>query len=63
MTDDTELDFSLLPDDLQPLATLIARYAASDDVERSGLFANASTEELVFSALQQIPIGTQSTRS
>ena len=46
MTDDAELDFSLLPDDLQALATLIARYAAGDDAERSDLLANASTDDL-----------------
>jgi hypothetical protein len=46
MTDDTALDFSLLPDDLQPLAPLIAKYAESDDVDRSELLANASTDEL-----------------
>jgi hypothetical protein len=40
MTDDTELDFPLLSDDLQPRATLIARYAESDDAERSELLAN-----------------------
>jgi hypothetical protein len=46
MADETALDFSLLPDDLQPLASLIAKYAQSDDVERSELLANASTDEL-----------------
>ena len=46
VTDDSALDFSLLPDDLQPLAPLIAKYAESDDVERSELLANASTHEL-----------------
>lgn len=40
------LDFSLLPDDLQPLAPLIAKYAESDDAERAELLANASTDEL-----------------
>jgi hypothetical protein len=46
MTDDADLDFSLLPDDLQPLTTLIARYAESDDADRSDLLASASTEDL-----------------
>ena len=46
MADETELDFSLLPDGLQPLATLIARYAESDDVHRSDLLATASTDDL-----------------
>jgi hypothetical protein len=41
-----ELDFSLLPEELQPLGPLIARYAESDDVDRSELLANASDEEL-----------------
>jgi hypothetical protein len=41
-----DLDFSLLPVALQPLAPLIARYAESDDVERSRLLENASDEEL-----------------
>ena len=40
------LDFSLLPNDLQPLAPLIAKYAESDDAERGDLLANASTDEL-----------------
>ncbi len=42
----SELDFSLLPDDLQPLAPLIAKYAEGDDAERADLLAIASTEEL-----------------
>jgi hypothetical protein len=46
MTDETALDFSLLPNDLQPLAPLIAKYAESDDVERSESLAKASTDEL-----------------
>ena len=46
MTDDTALDFSLLPEDLQPLAPFIAKYAESDDVERSELLGNASPDEL-----------------
>jgi len=46
MTDDAELDFSLLTDDLQPLAILIARYAERDDADRSDLLARASIEDL-----------------
>jgi hypothetical protein len=46
MPDETGLDFSLLPDDLQQLAPLIARYAESDDVGRSALLANASSDDL-----------------
>jgi hypothetical protein len=46
MADDTALDFSLLPEDLQPLAPLIAKYAEGDDVERSELLERASAEEL-----------------
>ena len=46
MADDEQLDFSLLPEDLRPLAPLIAKYAESDDVDRSELLASASTEEL-----------------
>jgi hypothetical protein len=41
-----ELDFGLLPDELRDLAPLIARYAESDDVDRSELLENASNEEL-----------------
>ena len=41
-----ELDFSLLPAVLQPLAPLISRYAESDDVDRSELLESASDEEL-----------------
>jgi hypothetical protein len=41
-----ELDFSLLPTELQPLAPLISRYTESDDLERSELLENASREEL-----------------
>ncbi len=41
-----ELDFSLLRDDLQPLAPLIAKYAEGDDADRGDLLANASTDEL-----------------
>jgi hypothetical protein len=43
---DDELHFSLLPDDLQPLAPLIAKYAEGDDADRADLLANASTDEL-----------------
>jgi cell division protein FtsI/penicillin-binding protein 2 len=41
-----ELDFDLLPEELRTLAPLIARYAESDDVDRSELLENASDEEL-----------------
>jgi cell division protein FtsI/penicillin-binding protein 2 len=41
-----ELDFSLLPEELQPLAPLISRYAESDDVDRSEVLENASDDEL-----------------
>jgi len=41
-----ELDFGLLPGELRDLAPLIARYAESDDVDRSELLENASNEEL-----------------
>ena len=44
MTD--ELDFSVLPEDLRHLGPLIAKYAASDDVDRSELLANSPDEEL-----------------
>jgi hypothetical protein len=40
------LDLSLLPEELQHLGPLIARYAESDDVDRSQLLANASDPEL-----------------
>jgi hypothetical protein len=43
---DTELDFTLLPDDLQHLAPLIAKYAESDDVDRSTVLAEASDDDL-----------------
>jgi hypothetical protein len=46
MPDHNALDFSLLPPDLRPLAPLIEKYAASDDVERSELLAGAPTDEL-----------------
>jgi hypothetical protein len=48
MPDEIGLDFSLLPHDLQQLAPLIARYAESDDVDRSALLANASSDDLRF---------------
>ena len=41
-----EVNFSLLPAELQPLAPLISRYAESDDVERSDLLENASDDDL-----------------
>ena len=41
-----ELDFSLLPESLQPLASLISRYAESDDADRSTLLEQASDDEL-----------------
>lgn len=41
-----ELDFTLLPSELQRLAPLIAKYADSDDVERSAILARASDQEL-----------------
>ena len=43
---DDQLDFTLLPSELQHLGPLIARYAESDDVERSADLANATDEEL-----------------
>lgn len=45
MSDD-ELDFTLLPEQLQPLAPLIARYSESDDGDRQAILENASPEEL-----------------
>lgn len=44
--DDIEVDLSLLPAILQPLAPLIRKYAAGDDVERTDRLYAASTEEL-----------------
>jgi hypothetical protein len=44
--DGLEVDLSLLPPDLQPLAPLIRKYAAGDDVERTDRLYAASTEEL-----------------
>jgi uncharacterized membrane protein len=46
MADETDLDFSLLPDELQSLGPLIAAYGESDDEERSDSLANASTEDV-----------------
>jgi hypothetical protein len=43
---EAEPDSTLLPDELQPLAPLIRRYAVADDVKRSEQLANASTNEL-----------------
>jgi hypothetical protein len=43
---DDQLDLRLLPSELQHLGPLIARYAESDDVERSADLANATDEEL-----------------
>ena len=44
--DGIEVDLSLLPPDLQPLAPLIRKYAAGDDVERTDRLYAASTAEL-----------------
>lgn len=44
--DDLEVDLSLLPPNLRPLAPLIRKYAAGDDVERTDRLDAASTEEL-----------------
>ena len=41
-----DLDFTLLPQELQPLAELIARFGESDDVGRTILLTNASDEDL-----------------
>jgi hypothetical protein len=47
MTDDVgEPDFTLLPDELRPLATLILRYAVSDDVLRGDRLGEATDDEL-----------------
>jgi cell division protein FtsI/penicillin-binding protein 2 len=43
---DDQLDFTLLPSELQPLGPLITRYAESDDVDRAAALANASDQEL-----------------
>jgi cell division protein FtsI/penicillin-binding protein 2 len=40
------LDFTLLPEELRQLGPLIARYAESDDVDRSELLEKASDNEL-----------------
>jgi hypothetical protein len=45
MADDRP-DFSPLPEDLQARAPLIAKYAESDDVDRSDLLAKVPTDEL-----------------
>jgi len=50
-----QLDFSLLPDDLRPLAPLISRYAESDDADRSELLERASDADL--RELSQAPEG------
>jgi hypothetical protein len=41
-----DLDFSLLPPELQELAPLIGRYAESDDRARDELLSAASADEL-----------------
>ena len=46
MADGTELDYSLLPGELQGLASLIAKYGEGDDVRRGELLSRASAEEL-----------------
>jgi hypothetical protein len=43
---DHQLDFTLLPSELQHLAPLIARYGESDDVEREATLRSASDREL-----------------
>jgi hypothetical protein len=43
---DDELDFTLLPSELQHLGPLIARYAESDDVDRAARIASASDQDL-----------------
>ena len=43
---DDQLDFTLLPSELQHLGPLIARYAESDDVDRAAAIASASDQEL-----------------
>jgi cell division protein FtsI/penicillin-binding protein 2 len=40
------LDVTLLPSELQHLGPLIARYAESDDADRSAALANASDQQL-----------------
>lgn len=44
--DGIAVDLSLLPPDLRPLAPLIRKYAAGDDVERTDRLYAASTDEL-----------------
>lgn len=39
-------DFALLPQELQHLGPLIARYTEADDVKRSRMLASASDDEL-----------------
>ncbi len=46
MADLDELDFSLLPEDLQHLVALVVKFAESDDAVRSDLLACTSTDEL-----------------
>ena len=43
---DDDLDFSLLPTELQHLAPLIAKYSESDDADREAIVGAASPEEL-----------------
>jgi hypothetical protein len=43
---DDQLDFTLLPSELQHLGPLIARYAESDDADRAATLASASDREL-----------------
>jgi hypothetical protein len=46
MPHDDDLDLSLLPEELQHLAPLVAHFAEADDVGREELLANASESEL-----------------
>jgi cell division protein FtsI/penicillin-binding protein 2 len=41
-----ELDFTLLPEELQTVAPLISRYGESDDVKREALLESTSDESL-----------------
>ena len=43
---ENELDFSLLPEELQELAPLIAKYGEGDDADREALLEGSSDEEL-----------------
>jgi hypothetical protein len=43
---EAEPDFTLLPDELQPLAPLIRKYAVADDLARSERLGKSSTNEL-----------------